>query len=566
MVKQITLALSRHGGTETPGNGEASPGTRLLFTSLESCLAPHFSIVRVPSYYPLDARGSLRVAADVLGAVDTCLLSLPRDPADLDAFFVVRRHLQRQLPFIYMPLGEFPRGAMFYRHLYRRLGPQDAIVFSSSADRAVFQRIVAATPVRNAVVPLGIGAERFAMARPNRASVRNHLGMTDDDVVFVYHGRITMEKNVHDVVAIIRQVAEHYPQARLWVLGSLAGQHTGSPRALAAVAGTQHGRALANALGPDRFSHRVSFWGEVSQQELPNVLAAADIAVNFSLNGDENFGYSAVEAMAAGLPVIASDWGGHKDTIEHGVTGYRVPTVVTRYGVVIDRWKAMRYTCRLVRDVEQRRAMGERGIRRAAKLYTSCKFGRTLADYVKQQIEAGAQTRTAGHRWTALGRRLERKYSARVSVGPFPSMPTSVEPAALPFTQDPLMRGVLAPYATTLQRTSAAPTSVLFLPADICVLDESRLVLCDPRYPLEVDLDNEDEREIVRKLLTFRFVKAAKMKNELSERMTPGEFDHALMRLMRMGIVVASHADDTLDISDDSRMRESCERDSAYAG
>jgi hypothetical protein len=55
---------------------------------------------------------------------------------------------------------------------------------------------------------------------------------------------------------------------------------------------------------------------------------AADVFVSLSDNIQETFGLTPVEAMAAGLPVIVSDWDGYKDTVRDGIDGFRVPTVV----------------------------------------------------------------------------------------------------------------------------------------------------------------------------------------------------------------------------------------------
>src|SRR5262249_12239318 len=57
-----------------------------------------------------------------------------------------------------------------------------------------------------------------------------------------------------------------------------------------------------------------------------DLLAASDIFVSFSDNIQETFGISIVEAMAAGLPVVASDWDGYRELVTHEVTGFLVPT------------------------------------------------------------------------------------------------------------------------------------------------------------------------------------------------------------------------------------------------
>ena len=63
---------------------------------------------------------------------------------------------------------------------------------------------------------------------------------------------------------------------------------------------------------------------------------AADIFVSLSDNIQETFGLTPVEAMAAGLPCVVSDWNGYKDTVADGETGFRIPTTTIGPGAGID--------------------------------------------------------------------------------------------------------------------------------------------------------------------------------------------------------------------------------------
>jgi D-inositol-3-phosphate glycosyltransferase len=58
----------------------------------------------------------------------------------------------------------------------------------------------------------------------------------------------------------------------------------------------------------------------------------ADVFVSPSDTLQETFGLSILEAMAAGLPVVASDWSGYRELVVHGKTGYLVPTLLPRGG------------------------------------------------------------------------------------------------------------------------------------------------------------------------------------------------------------------------------------------
>ena len=63
---------------------------------------------------------------------------------------------------------------------------------------------------------------------------------------------------------------------------------------------------------------------------------ASDIFVSLSDNIQETFGLTPVEAMAAGLPCVVSDWNGYKDTVADGETGFRIPSTTIGPGAGID--------------------------------------------------------------------------------------------------------------------------------------------------------------------------------------------------------------------------------------
>jgi starch synthase len=123
--------------------------------------------------------------------------------------------------------------------------------------------------------------------------------------------------------------------------------------------------------------------------------AAADLFLSPSDSIQETFGLTPVEAMAAGLPVVVSDYDGYRDTVRDGVDGFRVPTwaPVEGMGVALARAyedKALNYdqycwgatastvvelaayadaVCALVESPDLRRRMGEAGRARARAEY-----------------------------------------------------------------------------------------------------------------------------------------------------------------------------------------------------
>jgi len=79
--------------------------------------------------------------------------------------------------------------------------------------------------------------------------------------------------------------------------------------------------ALARSLG---ISQRVEFLGDVADAELPEVYRHAGVYVSASLNRSEGFGLTVLEAMASGLPVLATDVGGLPELVRDGYNGFLV--------------------------------------------------------------------------------------------------------------------------------------------------------------------------------------------------------------------------------------------------
>ena len=143
------------------------------------------------------------------------------------------------------------------------------------------------------VIPNGVDIAAYQRREP-RTSIR--------EVVTV--ANLRPEKNHETLIAAAAALAPSHPSLRFAVVGD------GSRAAEL--------QALARARGVD---HIVDFLGH--REEVPTVLAAADLFVLPSRS--EAFPNSAIEAMAAGLPVIATAVGGLLDLIDHGRTGLLVP-------------------------------------------------------------------------------------------------------------------------------------------------------------------------------------------------------------------------------------------------
>ncbi|MCR4402350.1 MAG: glycosyltransferase family 4 protein [Firmicutes bacterium] len=155
------------------------------------------------------------------------------------------------------------------------------------------------------VIPNGVDPN--AAVRPDAELVRAtrvRYAHPEDRIVF-YVGRLVYEKGVHVLLDAVPSVLAEIPNTRFVIAGD--GYYAGVLREKAANMG----------LGP-----AVVFTGRISDQERDALYAAADLVVFPSLY--EPFGIVALEAMAKGAPVVASDTGGLAEVIQHEETGFKV--------------------------------------------------------------------------------------------------------------------------------------------------------------------------------------------------------------------------------------------------
>ena len=192
------------------------------------------------------------------------------------------------------------------------------------------------SPVRLPVIPLGVDCDAYAPGDGNpetgpgsRRGLRDRLGIGADDVVVLFVGRLSFHAKAHPTPMFMAaaRAARQVPGRAMHLL--LAGQfpNPGIEREYRAAAVRFCGTASAHFLDGSDGPHGPAVLG---------AMRAADIFVSLSDNVQETFGLTPVEAMAAGLPCVVSDWNGYRDTVADGETGFRIATVTARSGAGVD--------------------------------------------------------------------------------------------------------------------------------------------------------------------------------------------------------------------------------------
>lgn len=229
------------------------------------------------------------------------------------------------------------------------------------------------TPIE--VIPNGLD---LAPYRENiRPIDRSNIGFSDNDVILIYVGRLSPEKNLSLLFRAFYGVAMTYDYVRLLIVGD--GPERENLETL-----TKH-----MDLGS-----KVFFTGMIDYKEIPSYLTTSDIFVTPS--NSETFGLSTVEAMAAGLPTLGMDAPGSQDIIEDGVTG-----LVASDDLAV-------FTAKLVllsTNHELRQEMGKKALIASEKYDIGTTTGALILQY--QRLLNATKRRKKGARFN-LARLLDR--------------------------------------------------------------------------------------------------------------------------------------------------------------
>lgn len=165
------------------------------------------------------------------------------------------------------------------------------------------------------VIPLGIHTDDFTRDEALRGQWRGKLGIAPDAVCVLWMGRLSFHAKAHPAplcVALERAAQASGAKVALLLAGWFANE--GQEKVF---------RQNAAELAPSVSLHAVDARAREARK---GVWSAADVFTLPSDNIQETFGLAPVEGMAAGLPVVATDWDGFRDTVADGVHGFLAPT------------------------------------------------------------------------------------------------------------------------------------------------------------------------------------------------------------------------------------------------
>lgn len=249
------------------------------------------------------------------------------------------------------------------------------------------------------VIPLPVAVKSLQRALPTCTQARASLGIPADAAVCLWLGRLSIltKMDPWTQYRVLNQVGQQLPND-LWLIE--CGPDDSDEQ-------SNHFEKLRH-LCPDVNFLRLGGHEAVTESVKHQALAAANAAISLVDNCQETFGLSVVEAMAAGLPMVVSDWNGYKDLVRDGVDGFRVPSRwisgadaasvglawaqeiglqsypgisgALAQMVALDAEAATSMLTALLLDTSLAKAMGRQGMQHVAK---QCEFKQVMSQYDK---------------------------------------------------------------------------------------------------------------------------------------------------------------------------------------
>lgn len=210
------------------------------------------------------------------------------------------------------------------------------------------------------IVPTGIEVEEFYHENFDRKELnqmKKDLGLSKDDFVVFYIGRIALEKNISFLLDVQKSLVKQYPNIKLLILGD--GPDLES-----------HKKEVKSSL----YKNSVIFAGKVPLNERAKYFQIGDVFLTASKT--ETQGLTVIEAMAASMPVVAIEDESFVNTVIPDLNGYLFKTKRECRNIII----------KLYNDRDLLRRIGKQA-RINGSMHSSKYYGEHIADVYRIAIE-----------------------------------------------------------------------------------------------------------------------------------------------------------------------------------
>jgi len=221
----------------------------------------------------------------------------------VNAMFALLISRIMQIPFTVWAQGSdiYLMPSWFKQIISKRIINSAMVVFGLTNDMANEIRNIGSGNI--AILPNGVNLSKFDQIPKEDA--RNALGLEDEDVIMLFVGRLSKIKGVDYLIEALNQLSKDYIHIKLIIVGD------GEER-----------KHLEHIVHINSLTEQVTFTGKIPNECVIKYMNAADIFILPSTS--EGFPITILEAMACGLPIIASRIRGIPEIVIDGYNGFLI--------------------------------------------------------------------------------------------------------------------------------------------------------------------------------------------------------------------------------------------------
>jgi glycosyltransferase involved in cell wall biosynthesis len=231
--------------------------------------------------------------------------------AHSEQFF--RRSFQLNLKIIYFVYGDFIRKSAYlikYNELF--LNQNIHFIAASSAYLKLLEKCLI-NKKNVSLCPFPLDSHNFKFDLKLREKFRKKFKLEKSDRVLLYTGRLSIQKNIEQLIESFIEIKQKNKvgKIKLVLVGNIDDFEfpTFYQKKLNAGSFFQRLKKISSLCSPDE----LYFIPHSDLRFLNEAYNGCDLFVSLSLYHDEDFGYSPLEALACGAPVVCTNWGGYRD-------------------------------------------------------------------------------------------------------------------------------------------------------------------------------------------------------------------------------------------------------------
>lgn len=306
----------------------------------------------------------------------------------LSPYYTIDRTV-KDFPMIFYGLGSMQKGGHWLVNNNNSFRSYDEAILNSSSCVYIFDELVMNNCLGREFIPFGVDISTF-YPRNNKNEIRQKYDVPEDAFVMLYCGRINIQKNPALLLSMLRDLKNKYPKLILMFIGSYDNFYISEFNdSEAPKIKNQFNELIEKYDLADRI---IFFETQLDVNVYSEMINMADIGINITTLISENFGYTPVEMQACGLPVIGTDWGGLKDTIIDGVSGFRIETVQSEFGARINIEAAKDRIAFLIDNRDKLKEMGKNARKNIEMNFSEEIFAKKLQDLIKTTYDKFIKT------------------------------------------------------------------------------------------------------------------------------------------------------------------------------